>query len=107
MRCSVSPFSRAKTVCMLRQFAQPLICEARISTRCTSFGSRLEAIASDARCHSFICEGAAAKGLIFTVMIGSCCWFRHHDEAAPACVTPTPEFLSTGGAAVEHSDPQR
>src|SRR6185369_559331 len=69
MRCSVSPFSRANTVCMLRQLAQPLICEARISTRWTSFGSRLAAIAIDVPCHFFMSSGEAAKGLSFGVMV--------------------------------------
>ncbi|MNN92734.1 hypothetical protein D3C81_2110600 [compost metagenome] len=40
-RRSVSPRRRASTECMSVQNAQPLSCEARILTRCSSDGSML------------------------------------------------------------------
>jgi hypothetical protein len=65
---------------MLMQLAQPLTCEDRISMSSASTGSRLPAMAKEARCHSFISEGAAARRSSLTVMVGSFHWFRPQDE---------------------------
>src|SRR5437762_13200843 len=74
MRCSLSPFARASLVCILRQLAQPLIWEARISTSPMRLGSRLEAMASDVAVHFFMSSGAAAKRSL-AVMVRFLLWF--------------------------------
>jgi hypothetical protein len=63
--------ARASTVCMLRQFAHALICDARILTSSISVGSRLPAAATDTVIQLFISAGAAANGLSFAVMVAS------------------------------------
>jgi hypothetical protein len=56
----------------LRQFAQPLISEARSFSNSERVRSKLAAASSsiDVRCQTVISEGAAAKRSIFVVMIG-------------------------------------
>src|SRR5581483_1374896 len=103
MRCSVSPFARAACVCMLRQLAQPLIWEDRISTRWTRLGSRLEATAMDVAIHFFTRSGAAAsrslavKRALAAMVRFLLSGFRHHDEPGRARVTLAGRKIGGGG----------
>jgi hypothetical protein len=54
-------------------------------------GSRLEEMATEVRCQSFISSGAAAKGLSLAVTIASFCWLRTHDETGSRGVTCQPK----------------
>src|SRR5690349_19453689 len=65
MRCSVSSAARASLVCMSRQNAQPLSCEARIRISSRSSGSTLASCAAEtaAPCRDPI--AAETSGVIF------------------------------------------
>src|SRR5262249_24391881 len=92
MRCSVSPCSRASTVCMLMQLAHWLTCDARIFTNSIKLDSRLALISTDAAIQVFISCGAAAKGFNLAVMVhvlssGPLVGVRRHDDPAQSFVT--------------------
>src|SRR4051812_29599123 len=80
------------------QFAQPLICEARIFTSSAMVGSNLAVRASGVRCHSFIREGAAAKASSLTVMSESSLLGSSHDDRGWKNVTRSPKCKGPDGA---------
>src|SRR5579885_965656 len=94
MRCSASPSARASAACILMQLAQPLIWEARISTRRIRDGSRLAAAARD-RANHFCTSSGAAWMSSFGVMTRflSSHVVRSHDEPGRIDVTCAPRFL--------------
>ena len=92
IRCSVSPIARASFVCMSRQKAHPLICDARILRSSNSVGSRPHATISEfsalSASTSFELLNLAASSLGVMVLLRPC-----------SCGSLSSAFMSVDGRA--------